>query len=129
MKKVLISLSTALLVVILALTMAGCDKSGSIQKAYENEGYTVTVIDAKDSDALKTLLGEDAKDEIDKYAVYVCSKGLITVSYVKFPSADTIKEVLGEDGYKKATESGFVNGNCYLLVPSLAGANDIFINA
>ncbi|MDE6504716.1 MAG: hypothetical protein K2L42_02465 [Clostridia bacterium] len=129
MKKVLVSISAALLVVLLALTMAGCDKSGNIQKAYENEGYTVTRIDAQESTALKTLLGEEAKDELDKYAVFVCTKGLQSVTFVKFPSADTIKEILGEDGYDKAVKSGFVNGNCYLLIPGLPGVNDIFKNA
>lgn len=130
MKKFLTVLSTVLLVALLALTLTACgDSSGSIKKAYEKEGYTVTTADAKDNAALKTLLGEDAKDELDNYEVIVCTKGITTVTIVKFPSADKLKETLGEDDYKKAEENGLVNGNCYLLIPSLPGVNDIFKNA
>ena len=133
MKKFLAAISTALLIVVLALTMAGCDNSGKIQRAFEKAGYEVTVTKAEDNKDLQNLLDEEQKKDINSYAIISCveKEGLIKQSALifKFPSADTIKEVLGEDGYNKAVESGLVNGNCYLFLPLGTDVVDIFKNA
>lgn len=128
MKKVLTAISMVLLVVVLAMTMTGCDKSGKIKKAFEKEGYEVTVVNSKDSTVLSELLTEDQKEDIDKYEVIVCKKLLSSATIIKFPSANDLKEVLGEDAYNKAVEAGLVNGNCYLALP-LGNVVDIFKNA
>ena len=124
MRKYLKILSVAMLVAVcaIALAFAGCsDKAGSVKKAFEKEGYTVTEVKAEDSDILKSLLSEEEQEEISKYSVIQCSKkdGLssASVTVVVFPSADKIKEVLGDDQYDKAVESGFINVNCYLVLP------------
>ena len=39
MKKFIAALSTALLVVILALTLSACDKSGAIENKFKDNGY------------------------------------------------------------------------------------------
>ena len=136
MKKVLAALTTALLVVIMALTMTGCDKSGSIEKAFKNEGYEVTsqTVDeaAEKYSLLKTALSsmsEENRKTVGKYGAIVCTKTLKTAIIIKFPSSDDIKEILGEDGYKNAEDSGYVNGNCWLAVPLDLDASNIFKNA
>lgn len=133
MKKFITAICTALLVVVLAFTLTGCDKSGKIKKAFEKEGYTVTVIKASDSKVLTDLLSEEDMKEIDEYEVFNCSKsaglssGIVTI--IKFPSDDKLKEVLGEEAYNKAEEKGYVNGNCYLAVPLGADVVKIFKDA
>lgn len=124
MKKYLKTLSIAMLVAVCAIVVAfaGCsDKAGSIKKAFEKDGYTVTEVKAEDSDVLKGLLSEEEQKDISKYSVIQCSKkdGLSSASatVIVFPSADKIKEVLGSDIYDSAVESGYVNGNCYLVLP------------
>jgi hypothetical protein len=129
MKKFLKVLSVALLVVVLAFAFAGCDKSGSIKKAFENEGYTVTTAKAEDSTVLKSILTEEQQKNIEDYEVIVCAKGLQSATIIKFPSSSDIKEALGDDGYAKAEDSGYVNGNCYLAVPLSTDATKIFKNA
>jgi hypothetical protein len=129
MKKFLKVFGFALLVVVLAFAFAGCDKSGSIQKAFEKEGYTVTTVKAEDSDELKALLSEDQQKDVSGYAVLSCSKGIVPIATViKFPSKSDLKEALGDDEYEEAVDNGYVNGNCYIitLVP---GAVTIFKNA
>ncbi|MCI8369867.1 MAG: hypothetical protein HFE41_01650 [Clostridia bacterium] len=132
MKKFITVLSCALLVVLLALTMAGCDASGGIKRAYEKAGYTVEVTSSKGNEWLESNLTEEQKKDLDKYAIIVCKKTTESATIIKFPSAGAIKEVLGEDGYDKAVESGLINGNCYLLLPlglNIPKIIDIFKNA
>lgn len=124
MKKYLKVLTVAMIVAVcaIAVAFAGCgDKAGSIKKAFEKEGYEVTEVKAEDSSVLKDLLNDEQEEEISKYSVIQCTKkdGLSSASatIIKFPSVDTIKEVLGEDGYNKAVETGYINGNCYLVLP------------
>ena len=117
MKKFLAALTTALAVVVLALTLTACsNKSGSIKKAFESEGYTVTAVSGSDSKELKELLSEEQQKNIDKYEVITCKKGLVHVAIVfVFPSKDDLVEALGQDTYDSMVESGMINGNCYLF--------------
>lgn len=138
MKKYLKGLSIAMLVLVsvCALAFAGCDKSGSIQKAFENEGYTVTSVDTKNEQvqAVFTLVGltDDQKQEIGEYSALLCVNGVNVAVVVKFPSEDKIKEFLSTEdstaAYDKAKENNLINGNCYLLTVS-SGAKTIFKNA
>mgnify|MGYP001087542507 CR=1 FL=1 len=125
MKKILSAISLALITIVIALTFAGCDKSGNVKKAFENEGYTVTEMNAKESTALAGILSSDQKEKIDQYSV----KGLQSATIVKFSSKDEIVDFLGEEGYNKAVEGGLVNGNCWLAIPVGIAVKDIFSKA
>lgn len=137
MKKFLTAMATILTVVVMALTLAGCsDKAGSIKKAFEKEGYTVSAIKAEDSEWLQSHLSDEDKKDIDKYEVFTCTKkdGLLSASatVIKFPSKDKLAETVGQSTYDSAVESGLVNGNCYLVLPlglDAKGIIEIFKNA
>ncbi len=142
MKKIIAGISMALLTVVLALTLAGCSKAGSIQKAYEDAGYTVSSHAASEDELKdKGFSDEDAKDA-SSYAIYVVydkATGKIPVAtYIKYPSADKIKDLMTttkDDGskdtsaYDEAVESGLINGDCvYIGVPT-GDVFNIFKNA
>lgn len=129
MKKVIAAVCSALLVVVLAFALTGCDKSGSIERAFKNAGYEVTSVKAEESSDLLKLLNDEQKKEISKYKVIACKKDASVATVIKFPSEDTLKEVLGETVYTKMEETGFINGNCYLITLDLLKALDIFRNA
>ncbi len=128
----------------LCFTLAGCDKSGSIKKAFEDEGYTVKTIDTNNETA-KLLLSsftEEQIEKIDEYEIILCVGegviGAVATSgiVIKFPSEGEIKNFLtveDADGnkdtklYDSAKENGSINGNClYLGAPKGLG---IFKNA
>lgn len=144
-KKILVAISTALLIVILAFTMAGCDKSGSIVKAFEDKEYTVTEVSTDNDDAkslLKTAgLTDEQVQNASEYKIYLCTaKGIAAITssglVIKFPSSGDLKEFLtveDKDGnkdasaYDKAKEDGSINGNClYFGAPA---GKEIFKNA
>ena len=140
MKKFLKFLSSALLVVVLAFALTGCDKSGSIKKAFENEGYTVSVVDAENSGVaslLSSSLTKEQQEDLEKYEIISCSKTLSVAVIIKCGSEGELKDFLTvEDSegnkdtsaYDKAKENGNINGNCYLITLS-SGAKEIFKNA
>ncbi len=123
MKKFLCGLSMALLTIILAFTLAGCNTDGKIKKAFEKEGYTVTattVEENKEATAvLSALLTEDEMKDANKYGIIVVSKAIVNTGVIiQFPSSGKLKETLNKNddkAYDKAKEDGFVNGNCYLV--------------
>ncbi|MDE7163182.1 MAG: hypothetical protein K2O44_03780 [Clostridia bacterium] len=130
MKKFLTAMATVLAVVVMAFTLAACsDASGSIKKAFEKEGYTVTAIKAEDSKALMSLLDDEQKKDASKYEVFTCTKSLQSATVVKFPSKNDIIDVIGQDAYDKAVDGGLINKNCYLLVPLGVDVINIFKNA
>ena len=129
MKKFLKSLLIVLAVAVMAVMFAGCgDKSGAIKRAFEKAEYEVTVVNGADSEELKEWLSEEKIDEIGKYEVMTCTKSLNVAVVFKFPSKDVIVENLGQEEYDKAVESGYVNGNCFLITLS-SDAKEIFKNA
>ena len=143
MKKFISAISMALLTVILAFTLAGCDKSGAIEKAYEDAGYNVTVTTTKENSTVKGLLAkvlnEDQQKEIDKYAIIYANKNLVdNVVIIKFGSSGDLKDFLtveDKDGnkdttaYDKAKDNGYINGNCYLILGYTKESLEIFKNA
>ena len=68
MKKLTKLLALALVLSVALLALASCDKSKSIKEAFEAEGYTVSVISAKNekAKAIFTLLNY-TEDEIDAH--------------------------------------------------------------
>lgn len=129
MKKFLRALIVVLAVVVMATLFTACgDKSGAIRRAFEKEEYEVTVVNGADSEELKDWLSEDKVDEIGKYEVMTCTKGLNIAVVFKLPSKDDIVENLGQEAYDEAVENGFVNGNCFLISIS-PDAVEIFKNA
>ncbi|MDE6585589.1 MAG: hypothetical protein K2K80_02795 [Clostridia bacterium] len=143
MKKFISAISIALLTVILAFTLAGCDKSGAIEKAYEDNGYTVKITTTAENATVKnlisTILTEEQKKEIDKYALIYASKLLPPegVVIIKFGSSGDLKDFLtieDKDGnkdtsaYDAAKDAGHINGNCYFIVGGKDALN-IFKNA
>ena len=81
MKKFTRVFALALVLSLALLSLAGCDKSESIKKDFEEAGYTVSVISAKSdkAEAIFTLLGytEDEIDEIAEYELIYCVDGLL----------------------------------------------------
>ena len=123
MKK-LTKLLVLTLVFALTLTaLVACDKSGSIKKDFEEAGYTVEVISAKDekAKAIFVLLNytEEEIDEIEEYELIYCHKGLKTALIVKYPSSGELKEELIDEGskvyYDDEVADGKVRGNCHLI--------------
>ena len=118
MKKVLTAICSALLIAVFALTMAGCDKSGSIKKAFEKEEYTVTTVNADNSTVqtiLKAALTEDQVNKVNEYEIILCvGKGLNAVTgsgvVIKFPSSGELKDFLtveDSEGNKNTTAELF----------------------
>ena len=134
MKKFTRVLALALVLSLALLSLASCDKSKSIKKDFEEAGYTVSVISAKNekAEAIFTLLGytEDEIDEIAEYELIYCADGLLkSALIVKYPSAAELKEELIDEGskayYDEEVAAGKVRGNCHLIY-GFGGAEDIF---
>ena len=134
MKKFTRVLALALVLSLALLSLASCDKSKSIKKDFEEAGYTVSVISAKNekAEAIFTLLGytEDEIDEIAEYELIYCADGLLkSALIVKYPSAAELKEELIDEGskayYDEEVAAGKVRGNCHLIY-GIGGADDIF---
>lgn len=132
MKKFLKALTAVLAVVVLTVALVGCgDKYGSIKKAYENEGYTISEIAVKDKESeLKTILNSEQYESIKDGKMMSCSKNFGYAFVITLGSTDKIKDFYGsEEEYNKAVESGYVNGNCVLLFGSTPAVREIFTKA
>ena len=133
MKKFTRVFALALVLSLALLSLASCDKSGSIKKDFEEAGYTVSVISAKNETAelIFTKLGytEDEIDEIAEYELIHCVDGFKSALIVKYPSAAELKEELIDDGskayYDEEVAAGRIRGNCHLIY-GFGGAEDIF---
>ena len=146
MKKFVKALTALILAGIMLLTLAGCgDKSASIKKAFEKEGFTVTTVDTSNSTVkglLSILLSQEQMEKAAEYEIILCTKeGILnagaTAAIIKFPSAKELQNFLTvekSDGtkdttaYDKALENGTVNGNCMIFTAS-SSSNDIFKKA
>ena len=135
MKKLTKLLALALVLSVALLALASCDKSKSIKEAFEAEGYTVSVISAKNekAKAIFTLLNytEDEIDEIEEYELIYCADGLLkSALIVKYPSSFELKEELIDEGskayYEEQLAAGRINGNCHLIY-GIGGADDVFV--
>lgn len=145
MKKFLKRLAAVALVLVGALSLASCDKSSSIKKAYEKEEYTVSETKMDDvyntplvgtivKSAIESNYNENQRKEIASYSVIFAYKGTNYALIVKFPGSGDVKDFLtteDSDGkkdtsaYDSAKDNGSINGNCLLLVASNA-AKEIF---
>ena len=122
MKKIICGISMALLTVVLALCLAGCNTDGKIKKAFEKEGYSVTASTVEENESAKAflsvLLTEDEMKDANKYGVITVSKSLNSGVIIQFPSTGKLKETLNKNddkAYDNAKDKGYVNGNCYLI--------------
>lgn len=136
MKKLAKILSLVLIVALSAAIFTACaDKSDKIKKAFENEGYEVKTVDSTNS-AVKAiadiLLDDEQKEELSKYEVIICTKGIQSGLIVKCGSTKALQEFMNTenaaDAYEKAKEEGLVNGNCCLFTLS-SEVKNIFKNA
>ena len=125
----------ALLTVILALALTGCNTDGKIKDAFEKEGFTVTSTTVDENEAAKTflsaLLTNEEMEDAKGYGVITVNKVLRVGVIIQFPSTDKLKSTLNkadEKAYDNAKEKGFVNGNCYLISVD-SGIIEIFKNA
>ena len=134
MKKLTRVLVLALALALTLTALVACDKSDSIKADFEEAGYEVSVVSAKNdkAKAVFTLLNytEEDIDEIEEYELVVCYKSAIPAAmFVKYPSAAELKEELIDEGskayYNEQVEAGNVRGNC-LLIYGIGGADDIF---
>lgn len=134
-KRILVLLTALVLV----FSLASCgDKSGSIKKAFEKEGWTVKTVNADDTGVktiLEILLSDEQIEKASEYEIILCTNGILNSAIVmKFPSSGDLKDFLtveDEDGkkdtsaYDKAKENGTINGNCLLITMS-SEAKEIF---
>ena len=133
MKKFTRVLALALVLSLALLSLASCDKSESIKKDFEEAGYTVSVISAKNEKAefIFTKLGytEEEIDEIAEYELIYCVDIVKIALIVKYPSAAELKDELIDEGskayYDEEVAAGKVRGNCHLIY-GIGGAEDIF---
>lgn len=125
MKKFLAAFASVIAVVVLAFTLAGCSKSGAVQKAFESEGYTVKVTAVKDSESkVKGLVGDENYDKVKDGKLLTCEKGISVALVISFGSTAKVKEYYGDDSaYNSAVESGYVNGDCLLISISPSAVN------
>lgn len=108
----------AILSLTLLFTLVGCNKYGSVQKAFENEGF-------KQSETLEGIL-DDVKSYFEKEDMtvtpHVFTKGLTcTVVIFEFKSNADLDKAIEENEtikglLKDLSKSDYVNGNC-LCVP------------
>lgn len=140
MKRVLKKMAAFFAAFLMVFTLVGCDKSKSIKKAYEKEGFTVSVVNTKDNSTVSSLLGSvlsaEQKEAIDEYDVIFCTKNLTqNAVIIKFPSAKDLKNFLiveDDDGnkdtsaYDSAKENGRIKGNCWFAAGNTV---DIFKKA
>ena len=133
MKRFRSFLALTLVLSLALLSLASCDKSDSIKKAFEEAGYTVSVISAKNekAEAIFTILGytEEEIEEIAEYELIYCVDGFKSALIVKYPSAGELKDELIDEGseayYNEQKEAGKINGNCHLIY-GIGGAAEIF---
>lgn len=146
MKSTMLKIASMALACLLLFSLASCatDKSSAVEKAFQDEGYTVSKSDANNETVkplLSLLLSEEQIANISEYEIMLCvPEGLLNVAntaiVIKFPSAGELKDFLTteKDGekdtstYDKAKEDGNINGNC-LLITAGSGARDIFKKA
>lgn len=133
MKKFTRVFALALVLSLALLSLASCDKSESIKKDFEEAGYTVSVISAKNdtAEAIFAARGytEEEIEEIAEYELIYCVDGIDRALIVKYPSAAELKEELIDDGskayYDEEVAAGRIRGNCHLIY-DFGGAEDIF---
>ncbi len=135
MKKTLRNVIVLLTALLLVVSLAACDKSANIKKAFEDAGYTVTSAKATDDSVkglLDLLLNDEQMKEAENYEIILCKvDGLLNIGktavVLKVPSAGDLKNFLtveDEDGkkdtsvYDKAVEDGKINGNCMIFTAS-----------
>ncbi len=136
MKKTLKTLLVLLTAALLVFSLASCDKSGSIKKAFEKEGYEISTVDAEDP-TVQLLLSKDQLEDVKDYEIIVAKKGLASAIIIKFPGSGDVKDFYtteDKDGkkdtskYEEAKEDGYINGNCVIITLS-ENAVEIFEKA
>lgn len=146
MKSVLMKIACATLACLLLFALAGCaaDKSEAVEKAFTDEGYSVSKAEADNETVqglLSLLLNEEQRESVSEYEIMLCvPDGLLNIAnsaiVIKFPSAGDLKDFLTveKDGkkdtsmYDEAKDDGTINGNC-LLITAGSEAKDIFKKA
>ena len=128
MKKI-VKITSLLLVLTLCLFAMACSSYGKLEKAFLNEGYTV-------SETLQGL-AEDMKNELEKEELEVTihgfKKDLTFVFVFEFKATEDLKEAFSDSetmqgvaddlknnedvnaAYDKLVEEGYVNGNCFVF--------------
>lgn len=132
MKKFFKVFAAVIAVAVLAFALVGCsDKYGSIKKAYEDAGYTVTEAAVSDMESeLRVYISEEQYNKIKDGKVMVCNKNLLLAFVVSPGSTDKLKDYYGsEEAYNQAVESGYVNGNCILVYGTTSAVREIFQKA
>lgn len=113
---------------IMIFCLFGCDsdKSDNLKKAYEENGYSITVLDESNSvvQGFISLLDEEDQEEAKQYEFVIASKSILdSATYVKYPSAEKLKEDFTDENgdttrYDEAVANGKINLNCYLIIAS-----------
>ena len=137
MKNVLKKIVSVALICVMMLSLVSCDKSEALKKAFEKEGYEVTVVDSTNpviNTIAKVMLNDEQVEKLADYEMILCKKTLDVAIIVKFPDSAELKSFLtveNKDGtkdtaiYDELKEEGFINGNCLCLNVS-SDAESIF---
>ena len=104
MKSVLMKIACATLACLLLFALAGCaaDKSEAVEKAFTDEGYSVSKAEADNETVqglLSLLLNEEQRESVSEYEIMLCvPDGLLNIAnsaiVIKFPSAGDLKDFL-----------------------------------
>lgn len=124
MKKVVVGLVAVMAALMMCICFAGCGNGiSSLQKKYEDAGYTCSVAKTSEEDIKKAeeklegLEGEEkeqakkALNHLKKTEILTVSKGIVpmaTITYV--PNIDDYKASISENAWKTAEEKGYIKG-------------------
>ena len=140
MKNVWKKIVSVALICVMMLSLVSCDKSEALKKAFEKEGYEVTVVDSTNpviNTIAKVMLNDEQVEKLADYEMILCKKTPNVAIIVKFPNSAELKSFLtveNKDGtkdtaiYDELNEEGFINGNCLCLTVS-SDAQAIFEKA
>ncbi|MCI5746093.1 MAG: hypothetical protein MR270_07440 [Erysipelotrichaceae bacterium] len=129
MKKIIKKVIAFFAAFVMVFGLASCDKSSSIKKAFEKEGYTISVVD-KNNTLAKFLLdqmNEEDRENAGEYEFILAVNGVQSAIIIKFPSSKDLKNAFtteDENGkkdtsnYDNLKEKGNVNGNCVIYTMS-----------
>lgn len=132
MKK-LIKLTSLILILSLCLTAVACSSYGKLEKAFTNEGYTVSQSLDDMADTIKgelekedlaiTLHGLEKKDGLKSDFVLIIEFKSTDELVKAYKESDSLKGVISDiqdseetkELYNSLVEAGFANGNCLVF--------------
>lgn len=144
-KKIVTIISSLALVAVMLFAFCACSSYGGIKKNYEGAGYKEVEMSDSQKETVKKFVGEEF---VDKVTVHVLQKeadkdagllgnlasSLSVVIIVEFKTdkdmVDSLQEKIGkenvENAYEELQKLSFVNGNCALVLCTVAKDAELF---